>query len=83
MKKKVVQKAPSNKKKEGRIPIPIDWKKVDEWLEAGCKGTEVAAMLGVSDDTLYGRCFKEKETIFSTYSAKKLRTGAARGDIYK
>lgn len=77
MKKKVIQQAlsASAKKKGGRIPIPIDWKKVDEWLQADCRGTEVSSLLGISDDTLYERCLKEKGIIFSIYAAKKKASG--------
>lgn len=74
---KKVQKSQSilTKKKEGRTPIPTDWELVDEWLEADCRGTEIASMLGISDDTLYERCSKEKGLIFSIYSAKKKAKG--------
>lgn len=77
MKKKVTQKSRTTVVAKGRTPIPIDWGEVDEWLEAGCKGTEVASLLGISDDTLYERCSKEKGTTFSIYSAKKKASGEA------
>ena len=40
----------------GRKKIKIDWKKVDSALMAGSNGVQVAAMLGISFDTLSRRC---------------------------
>ena len=53
----------------GRKKIEIDWKKVDKWLEAGAKGTEVAAALGISILTrLARRCIEDKKSAnFSDY----------------
>lgn len=60
---------------EGRPLIPIDWDKVDEWLESGCKGTEIAPRLGVSTDTLYNRTASEKRVSFSEYAHEKKSKG--------
>lgn len=53
----------------------IDWEKVDQLLIAGCKGTEIAAHLGIHSDTLYLRCDKEKGVSFSTYLQEKRAVG--------
>lgn len=53
----------------------IDWDKVDRFLEAGCKGTEIAAYFGIHYDTLYDRCFHEKGIMFSEYTQKKRAKG--------
>ena len=66
--KKVIKKKPL---KNGRPPIPIDWKKVEQLLMADCSGTEVAASLGISNDTLYLRVVNELGyDSFTTYSLK-------------
>lgn len=57
--------------------VIIDWKIVDELLEAGCEGTHVAAYYGIHPDTLYNRCKEEHGTDFSAYKAEK----RAKGDI--
>lgn len=63
------------KKPRGYPPTPIDWDKVDRWLECGCLGTEVAASLGIHPDTLYNRCEEEKGIVFSAYSKEKKSSG--------
>lgn len=60
-----------------RPKIPIDWKRVDELLEAGCLGTEIAAFFGIHPDTFYGRVESKYDMGFSHYSAQKKSTGEA------
>lgn len=55
----------------------INWEIVDEFLEAGCTGTEISAMLGICNDTLYLRCQKEHGMGFSVYSQQKRSKGDA------
>lgn len=59
----------------GRPEIIIDWKKVDQLLEAGCHTTEIASYFGVSTDSFYNRCLKDKGINFSAYSQEKRRRG--------
>ncbi len=66
---------PAIKKSAHRPLIPIDWDKVDELLEAGCPGTEIAASLGIHSHTLYDRTEAEKGITFSQYSAEKRSKG--------
>ena len=60
---------------QGRAEIPIDWRRVDELLEAGCLGTGVASALGIHADTLYRHCQDEKGMIWSAYAAKMKEKG--------
>lgn len=60
-----------------RKEIPINWKRADELLEAGCLGTEVAAYFGMHPETFYDRVVKEKKVGFSEYSSKKKSSGEA------
>lgn len=63
------KKSQVKKSNYGRKPIAIDWNTVDKLLEAGCNGMQVAAHLGVHEDTLYHRTVSEHGVSFSTYSA--------------
>lgn len=65
----------AEEKRNGHLPKLIDWNKVDQLLEAGCKGTEIAAYFGVHEDTLYTRCQNEKGSRFSAYSQEKRSKG--------
>ena len=63
-------------KKKGKLPphrppIPINWKKVEQLLMADCSGIQVAAHIGISEDTLYSRVKTELGyESFTAYSAK-------------
>jgi len=71
--KKVVKK---KAKKNGRPETPIDWKQVENLLMAGCLGTEVAASIGISEDTLYRRVVKElKYESFTAYAVNFRQKG--------
>ena len=59
----------------GRKKIDIDWEQVDKWLEAGAKGTEVAAALGISFDTLSRRCLENNSADFAEYLRVKRECG--------
>jgi hypothetical protein len=58
-----------------RPTIPIDWEKVDELLEYGCTGVEIAARLGITGETLYERTQREKGASFSLYANEKRAKG--------
>lgn len=58
-----------------RPKAEINWKFVDEHLEAGCSGTEIAARLGIHPDTLYDNCEREFNSTFSAYSQQKKQSG--------
>lgn len=62
--------------KKGRPKMTIDWNIVNPMLEAGCSGEEIAAFLGCNADTLYLRCKKDHNMVFSAY----LQIKAAKGD---
>lgn len=57
--------------------VNIDFKLVDELLEAGCDGTQIAAVLGCHKETLYDRVKEVKKTDFSAYKAQKRSKGDA------
>lgn len=64
----------------GRPLAQIDWKKVDQYLQAQCEGASIARLLGVHPETLYDRVvaeFGEKLGIsnFSEYRALKRAEG--------
>jgi hypothetical protein len=59
----------------GRPTITIDWEHVDELLEGGSDGIEVAAKLGIHPDTLYIQTRKKFGINFTDYSASKHSKG--------
>ena len=65
----------TEKKKPGRLKVTIDWVKVDYLLQADCSGVEVAAYLGIHENTLYGRCRTDKNMDFVAYSQEKRASG--------
>ncbi len=54
---------------------PIDWNLVAEYLEAGCSGVEIAAQLGVHENTLYQRCKSDLEKDFVAFKQEKQASG--------
>lgn len=62
-------------KPTGEHKAVIDWKIVDLRLEAGNTGMQIAASLGIHEDTLYIRCAKEKGMAFSAYAQSKKALG--------
>lgn len=60
-----------------RPEIPIDWNRVDKLLEAGCLGTEVAAVVGIHYNTFYNKVVEKYNIGFSEYSAQKKAKGEA------
>jgi len=71
----MTKKLPVKKKSLTKQQIPIDWREVDKYLVAGAKGSEVAAALGISYDTLALRCKQDYNQLFSEYTAKKRQKG--------
>lgn len=58
-----------------RPHIPIDWKKVDEFLMAHCFGTEIAAYFGMHEDTFYRRVEEQYGMGFTEYCQLKRGSG--------
>ena len=58
-----------------RSKSEIDFSVVDDMLEAGCTGEEVAARLGIHADTLYNRIKEETNLGFSAYRQQKVAMG--------
>lgn len=69
----------------GKAHKKIDWNKVDELLKAQCHGTEIAAILGVSEDTLYNHCFFEHNVNWNQYKnpPKDAGKGLVKYEQYK
>ena len=61
----------------GRPKSDVDWKRVDKMLLAQCSGTEIAAYLGIDDNTLYRACQRDHNIGFGTYSQQKRAKGQA------
>lgn len=58
-----------------RPKIQVDWVKVDQLLEAGCDGTQVAAYFGMHEDTFYERVLEQHKVGFTAYKAQKRARG--------
>ena len=63
------------KSNAGRKKIIINWARVDSALKAGANGVQVAAMLGISFDTLSRRTNEEKNADFAAYLREKREAG--------
>lgn len=55
----------------------INWKNVAAYLKAGCSGREIAAMIGVHENTLYMRCKEEQNMDFVAFKQEKQAEGDA------
>lgn len=80
MKTQVQKKPPTSPKQPkqkgaGRPFAVIDWKKVGRYLQAQCKTTEIAGLLGIERDTLYNRCLLDNKMEYSAWSALKKAEG--------
>lgn len=62
---------PNGKKVAHRPLKHIDWELVDEFLLAGCTGTEIASHFDMHPETFYDRVAAEKGTGFTDYSSQK------------
>jgi hypothetical protein len=61
-----------------RPSIEINWNVVDEFLEAGCTGVEIASHYGIAPDTFYERIRDEYGIGFAHVQASKRATGDAK-----
>ena len=61
----------------GRPKAIIDWRRVDQMLMSQCTGTEIAAALGIDDNTLYRVCERDHKIGFGAYSQQKRAKGQA------
>lgn len=50
---------------------PIDWERVDELLECGCLGNEIAAHYNMHPNTFYDRVVNKYKMSFTDYQAEK------------
>jgi hypothetical protein len=61
--------------KKGRPKSVIDFKKVDEYLQAQCNGSTIAGILGIHPDTLYKAIEERYNMAFTAYSQQKKSEG--------
>ena len=59
----------------GRKKVNIDWKIVERLLMAHCSGVEIAAHLGIHENTLYLRCKNDNKIDFVAFSQEKKAKG--------
>lgn len=67
--------ATKSKRGPGRPKASINWKKVDNYLKAGCIGTGIADILGIAPITLYRACESEHKVNFDAYAQQKREVG--------
>lgn len=65
------------KKKPGQPKANIDWDVVDQLLEAGCSGAQIAGFFGVTPVTIYERCKIDNGIQFAEYSQQRMAKGEA------
>lgn len=63
------------KRPTGRPIKQIDWKTVDQCLQAGCSGVQTAGYLGIHHQTLYEAVQREFGMTFTDYSSEKEAKG--------
>ncbi|HET7336299.1 MAG TPA: hypothetical protein VFJ23_00230 [Candidatus Nitrosotalea sp.] len=56
----------------------IDWRRVDELLEAGCLGTEICSHFDLTADRFYDRVKEKYGMSFTDYSQEKRQKGDSR-----
>lgn len=61
----------------GRPAAKIDWVDAAKLAEAGCSGTEIAAVFRVEADTLYKLCKKQLNINWTDFFKQSYRTGNA------
>jgi hypothetical protein len=59
----------------GSKKADIDWNVVGDYLNAQCSGVEIASMLGIHENTLYGRCKEDLGLEFVAFSQQKKSEG--------
>jgi hypothetical protein len=58
-----------------KTKVKIDWKQVENLLMAGCSGVEIAASLGIHENTLYKRCKDDLKIEFVAFSQQNKAKG--------
>lgn len=65
------------KMQQGNQHQVVDWKKVDQYLEAGANGFQIAAKLEMHHDTLYNCCQRDHNVLWTEYAQSKKLGGDA------
>lgn len=58
-----------------KTKVKIDWKQVEYLSMAGCSGVQIAASLGIHENTLYKRCKNDLKVEFVAFSQQKKAKG--------
>jgi len=58
-----------------KTKVKIDWKQVEDLLMADCSGVQIAARLGIHENTLYKRCKDDLKVEFVAFSQQKKAKG--------
>lgn len=61
----------------GQKKIKLDWDFIDKYLSAGCSGVQIAAVLGIHEQTLYKNCMRTHKVHFGEYLLSKREKGNA------
>lgn len=59
----------------GRKHKEVDWAVVDQMLEAGCTGIEIAPIFGIHYETLYDRALRDKGVMWTEYTQQMSSKG--------
>jgi hypothetical protein len=60
-----------------RPQIPVNWDRVDELIESGCPGTEIAGYFGMHPETFYDRVVDKYKIGFTEFASKRKSKGDA------
>jgi hypothetical protein len=62
-------------KKVGRPKAILNWKKIAEYIQAGCSTVEISAKFGVDVTTLHDRCVEDNGKNYSLFSQENKSKG--------
>jgi len=74
MKKNMLLK-PGEKPVRGRKRAVINWDEVSKFIMAGSNGMQIAAYIGICEDTLYSRCREDNKKDFSLFLTEQRQKG--------
>jgi len=72
---KNLKKTKLTKRSVGRPKVHIDWDEVGFYLEAGVTARDIAASVGIHEDTFHKRCEADNNVIFSDFCQEKRKQG--------
>ena len=66
---------PGEKPVRGRKRAVINWDEVSKFIMAGSNGMQIAAYIGICEDTLYSRCREDNKKDFSLFLTEQRQKG--------